>query len=174
MQQSIIYSVRDWFSHMEWISSWDSHWLYVSSVSTQSFCPSDLRGKINFELKVFWVGWCFYSSTGHPTDSYHRRWPFQSLYPPLEESQLGSWHTYRLPVYSLFQASSCSQRFLPQISILSPSLLLPLPLFTSSSTQFPLSIHLWWLFSFPFCVIFVYLPLGPSYYSVSLGLWIVV
>ena len=44
---------------------------------------------------------------------------------------------------------------------------------TSSPIQFPLSIHLWCLFSFPFWIRFSYVPLGPPYYPVSLGLWIV-
>lgn len=60
-------------------------------------------------------------------------------------------------------------------SILTPisttySLPIPFPLLALPPTQFPSSIHLWMLFCFPFWVRFMYLPFGPHYNLVSLGL----
>lgn len=46
---------------------------------------------------------------------------------------------------------------------------IPIPLFTLSPSQFPLSIHLWWLFCFP-SERFTHSPLGSPNYPVSLGL----
>jgi hypothetical protein len=89
-QQSIINSVRDWCLLMGWISSWVSYWLAISSVSAPSPMPEFLIDRINFGLKILWVGWCFYHSTGGPAWLTYRRWTLQVPYPQCSESQLRS------------------------------------------------------------------------------------
>ena len=51
---------------MELVSSWTGYWLAILSVTTPSLVPTLLVGRINFRLKVLWVGWCLYCSTGVP------------------------------------------------------------------------------------------------------------
>ena len=65
--------------------------------------------------------------------------------------------------YSHFQPSLALSAPTPDHHLHSP------PLLTPSPTQFPLSTHLQWLFSFPFWVRFIHPPLGLPYCPVSLG-----
>jgi hypothetical protein len=51
---------------MEWVSSWACYWLAIPSVSAYSSIPELLIDRINFRLRVLWVGWCFYHFTGVP------------------------------------------------------------------------------------------------------------
>jgi hypothetical protein len=41
-----------------------SYCLSIPSVSTPSFLPAFLVDRINFVMKVLWVGWCLCCSTG--------------------------------------------------------------------------------------------------------------
>jgi hypothetical protein len=43
-----------------WVSSWACYWLAIPSVSAPSPMPAFLVDRINFVLKVLWVGWCLW------------------------------------------------------------------------------------------------------------------
>ena len=73
---------------MWWVSSWAGYWLTIPLGSALSPVPALLVDRINFGLKMLWVGWCLYNSTGFL--SHYRRWPFQVPYPQCSESQLRS------------------------------------------------------------------------------------
>ena len=66
VQQSIINSVRDWSFPMRWVSSWAGYWLANPSISASSPVPAFLIDRRYFGLKVLWVDWCLYCSTGIP------------------------------------------------------------------------------------------------------------
>jgi hypothetical protein len=62
-------SVRDWCLPMGWVANWDGYLLAIPSVFVPSPVPTFLVGRINFGLKVLWVGWCPYQSIGVPASS---------------------------------------------------------------------------------------------------------
>ena len=64
VQQSIINIVRDWCLPMGWISRWADYWLAIPLVSTLSPICAVLADRIYSGLKVLWVGWYSYLSTG--------------------------------------------------------------------------------------------------------------
>ena len=80
--------------------------------------------------------------------------------------------TPRLPVSSPPWPSACPRDVSHWFPFSLPAL--SCPVYTWTPSQFPLSIHLWWLFSFHFWVRFTHPFLGPLYLPVSLSLWIVV
>ena len=45
---------------MEWVSSCAGYWLTIPSASAPTLMVAFLVDRINFGLKVFWVGWCLY------------------------------------------------------------------------------------------------------------------
>ncbi|EDL00034.1 mCG141415 [Mus musculus] len=51
---------------MGWSSNWASYWLAIPSVSAPSLIPAFIVDRINFGLKVLWVGWCSYCPTVVP------------------------------------------------------------------------------------------------------------
>jgi hypothetical protein len=55
-------------------SSWVGYWLVIPSVFASSPMPSFLVDKINFGLKVLWVSWCLYCSTGVIKPTSDRMW----------------------------------------------------------------------------------------------------
>jgi hypothetical protein len=59
----IISNVRDWRLPMGWDSSWAGYWLAIPTVCF-ILIPPFLVDRINFRLKVLWVGWYFCCSTG--------------------------------------------------------------------------------------------------------------
>ena len=92
-QQSIINSIRGWLSHMEWVSSWGSHWLAIPSVC-YIFIPANLVGRTKFGLNVLW--WVDVPLPPLEVLLGYKRWPFQSSYLPAGRN-LSQSHPYRLP-----------------------------------------------------------------------------
>ena len=43
------------------ISSWAGYWLAIPSLSVPSCVPAFPIDRLNFGLKVLWVGWCLLS-----------------------------------------------------------------------------------------------------------------
>ena len=60
----MINSVRDWVLATGWVSSWTGYWLVIPFISAPSPIPAFLVDRIHFGLKILWVGWCLYCSTG--------------------------------------------------------------------------------------------------------------
>ena len=82
---------------VEWASSLAS-WLAIPTVSFPSIVSALLVDRKNFGLKVLWVRWCLYCSTG--VLSGYSSWTLQIPYPQRSVSQLRSppYHgTYILP-----------------------------------------------------------------------------
>jgi hypothetical protein len=100
----------------------------------------------------------------------YRRWPLQAPYPPLLGASIS--HPHRPPGASPHLACPWDARLPHPNCCQSPFILSKTSLPTPNSppspllspTQFPPSIHLWWLIYFFFRVRFTYPPLGPPCY----------
>jgi hypothetical protein len=137
-------------------------WLIISSVFAPSLLPAFLVHRINSGLKVVWVNWCLYHSTGVSVclqeeafsgSVFPVQWvtgkvtSIDSYIPPLHQVSVWSWRSIHFP-------TTITWRFLFTLMAISP---VPpyiwswTPPFPSprmvSSTQFPPSICLLWLFS---------------------------